>query len=351
VSVTALSPPPLAGTLVVEVATRLPGPFAAALLLALGARVIKIEPPRGDPLRLLEPEMFRLVNAGKESMCLDLKSDADQLRLRQVMARADVLVTNLRPSAQSRLGIDAEAIRAYRPELVHLSLTGFAADPERSGHDINYLAETGVLRLFGLGPGSELPLLAIPIADVGGALFGALAVVAGLFARRSGRQPRAVVVPLQSAAGVLALPGLATVLDSTPGQGAATTERPAYGTFETADRCWVAIGAMEDAQWTHLASLLRLEERAPTIADWSLEMRMNAARQVNEELRRVVGETRSSDLLADHRASSAGISLVAELDFFAAQLAVPGITRTASLEAPPLGAHTERILAEAKGSG
>jgi CoA:oxalate CoA-transferase len=347
--VTAAAVRPLAGILVVEVATRLPGPFAAALLLALGARVVKIEPASGDPLRLLEPEMFRLVNAGKESMCLDLKAPVDQLRLRQVIARTDVLVTNLRLGAQSRLSIDAESIRAYRPELVHLSLTGFAADPERSGHDINYLAESGVLRLFGLGRGSELLLLSMPIADVGGALLGALAVVANLFARRSGQPASGVVMPLQSAAGVLALPGLATILESSQGSGAVMIDRPAYGTFETADGVWVAIGAMEDSQWTRLVSVLHLHQRAPLIARWSLEKRMTAASHVNEELRRVVAETRSNDFLANELASSAGITRVAELDRSAARVEIPGIAHTASTEAPSLGADTERILEEVRG--
>src|SRR5690348_14096422 len=102
-----MTEPPLSGTLVVDFTRYLPGPFATAQLLRLGARVVRVEQPGGDPMRALAPEWHDALNAGKESVVCDLPREADFARA--LMRRADVVVESFRPGVAARLGVGAEA--------------------------------------------------------------------------------------------------------------------------------------------------------------------------------------------------------------------------------------------------
>ena len=103
---------------VLDFTQQLPGPFATALLKSLGARVIKIEPPQGDPSRTLDPEMFDRVNAGKESVTLDLKSESGRTAALGLVQGSDVVVESFRPGVMARLGVDWTACQAVNSRLV-----------------------------------------------------------------------------------------------------------------------------------------------------------------------------------------------------------------------------------------
>lgn len=134
---------PLSGTLVVELAWYLPIAYAGWELARLGARVVRVEGPEGDPLRQSAPAWDRMLREGKESVVCDLKADpAFALGL---CARADVVLEGLRPGVASRLGIGPDDMP--RP-VVHCSITGFGREghhARRAGHDLNYLGWAGVL--------------------------------------------------------------------------------------------------------------------------------------------------------------------------------------------------------------
>ena len=134
---------PLAGVLVAELAWYLPIAFAGQELVRLGARVVRIEPPDGDPLRRTAPAWDRALARGKESVVCDLRADPS-LAL-AICSRADVVLEGLRPGVADRLGIGADDLPL---SVVHCSITGFGHDgrhAQRVGHDLNYLGWAGVL--------------------------------------------------------------------------------------------------------------------------------------------------------------------------------------------------------------
>ena len=178
---------PLTGMLVVDLTRYLPGPFASRELLRYGARVVRLESPDGDPLREIAPEWDASLNAGKESVVCDLKSEPELGRA--LCSRADVVLEGFRPGVAERLGIGP---RDLPESVVYCSLTGFGADgphAARAGHDLNYLGYAGVLA-------DTVPALPpVQIADLGAGALTALAEIlaARLERERTGRGRNLVV--------------------------------------------------------------------------------------------------------------------------------------------------------------
>ena len=173
---------PLAGVQVVDFSMFVPGPFASALLADLGAEVIKVEMPKGDPGRAYVPVQFETENRNKRSIALDLKS-ADAREIVQRLARnAQVVLEGFRPGVAKRLSIDFENLRKSNPRLVYCSISGYGQTGpwrDRPGHDVNYVAAAGALAF----PGQWLKAPArssLPIADMGGGAFAAIAILAAL---------------------------------------------------------------------------------------------------------------------------------------------------------------------------
>jgi crotonobetainyl-CoA:carnitine CoA-transferase CaiB-like acyl-CoA transferase len=179
--------PPLAGMFVVDLTRYLPGAFASRELLALGARVVRLEPPEGDPMRHTAPAWEAALNGGKESVVVDLKREPELGRA--LCARADVVLEGFRPGVAARLGVGPDDV----PEtVVYCSITGFGADgphASRAGHDLNYLGWAGVLE--DTAPG----LPPIQPADLAaGALASVAAVLAALLERtRTGKGARLTI--------------------------------------------------------------------------------------------------------------------------------------------------------------
>src|SRR5258706_7341494 len=154
-----------------------PGPFASSMLADLGAEVIKVEPPRGDPGRSYVPAQFGTENRNKRSIALDLKQPDAAGVAEKLVRQAQVVVEGFRPGVAQRLGIDYETLRKHNGALVYCSISGYGQTGpwrERPGHDVNYVAAAGGLAF----PGQWLKQPArssLPIADMAG---GALAPVA-----------------------------------------------------------------------------------------------------------------------------------------------------------------------------
>src|SRR5919197_6466819 len=124
---------PLAGLFVVDLTRYLPGPFASRELLRLGARVVRLLAPGGDPLSELAPAWDKALNAGKETVVCDLKAEPEKGR--ELCAEADVVLESFRPGVVERLGVGPHDL----PEtVVYCSLTGFGGGEQRAGHDLNY---------------------------------------------------------------------------------------------------------------------------------------------------------------------------------------------------------------------
>ncbi|MEU6949345.1 CoA transferase [Streptomyces sp. NPDC046316] len=206
---------PLAGLTVLEAGRRIQAPLAAHLLGLLGAEVVRIEPPGGDPLRGMPPACsgvsarWLALNRGKRAVEIDIKSAADRRRLREMAAEADVFLHNWAPGKAAELGLDAEDFAAANPALVHAYTSGWAgrlADAPM-GTDFMVQARTGVgeaVRPHGEAPAPSL----MTLLDVLGGLLGAEAVLAGLLLReRTGHGVR-VDSSLLGAADTLTAPAL-----------------------------------------------------------------------------------------------------------------------------------------------
>ncbi|MGW6691448.1 CoA transferase [Streptomyces sp. NPDC054961] len=208
---------PLAGLTVLEAGRRIQAPLAAHLLGLLGADVLRIEPPGGDPLRGMPPACsgvsarWLALNRGKRAVEIDIKSPADRLRLRELAAGADVFLHNWAPGKASELGLDSEDLAAVNPGLVYAYTSGWGTGgriPDAPmGTDFMVQARTGVgeaVRPDGEPPAPSL----MTLLDVLGGLLGTEAILAGLLLReRTGRGVR-VDSSLLGAADVLTAPAL-----------------------------------------------------------------------------------------------------------------------------------------------
>src|SRR3954451_6818480 len=166
--------PALDSVLVADFTWYLPGPFASRELLRLGARVGHIESPAGDPMRAMMPAWDEAINAGKESVVADLKTEEGLALANGICARADVVLDGFRPGVLDRLGVRV-------PESAVLcAITGFGAGNRheaRAGHDVNYLGDAGLLA------DTPPPPPPVQVADLaGGGLYAACEVVAALYA-------------------------------------------------------------------------------------------------------------------------------------------------------------------------
>lgn len=178
----------LEGLKVLDFSQNLPGPYASFLLASWGAEVVKVEPPKGDSGRFIEP-FFSMVNRGKRSVVLDLRDPASKPALEALVRQTDILLEGFRPGVMERLGCDYEQARAWKPDVIYCSISAFGQEgPLRGhpGHDLNLQAMAGVCDLERDGDGTPKGSM-LPVADLSAALLAVSSINAALVAReRSG---------------------------------------------------------------------------------------------------------------------------------------------------------------------
>ena len=183
------------GVRVLDLSAFLPGPLASLLLADMGAEVLKVEPPAGDAMMQIGPRdgadrpvFYDAVNAGKVVRRMDLKQAEARAEFLRLVESFDVLIEGFRPGVMRRLGLDYAVLRQVNAGLIYCSLSGYGASgplAQAAGHDVNYLAASGVLHRNGQdGPMSYDP----PLADVTGSLFGVIAILGALRAREADGQ-------------------------------------------------------------------------------------------------------------------------------------------------------------------
>jgi alpha-methylacyl-CoA racemase len=242
---------PLSGMVVVDFCRYLPGAFASRELLELGARVVCVEPPGGDPMRATAPAWDAALRAGKESLELDLKRDPTPALA--LMREADVVLESFRPGVASRLGIGPE----HAPErAVYCSITGFGVGgrhEQRAGHDLNYLGWAG--GLWDTAP--ALP--PVQIADLAAGGLGAVTkILAALLERERTGRGNHVVVSLTHGSHRLVAHRLGE--DGVPRM--LTGGLACYRIYQTADGRHLTVGALEPAFFRRLTELLGRPELA-----------------------------------------------------------------------------------------
>ena len=315
---------PLAGMLVVDLTRYLPGAFASRELLRLGARVVRLEPPEGDPMRHVAPAWEAALNAGKESVACDLKTEPELGRA--LCGRADVVLEGFRPGVAARLGVGPDDV----PEsVVYCSITGFGTEGphvSRAGHDLNYLGWAGMLE----DTAPALPPLQ-PADLAAGALGAVTEVLAALVERgRTGRGARLTVSMTHGAHRLVA-----HRLGGDPLPRFLTGGLACYRIYETADGRHLTVGALEATFFLRLCELVG----APELADRQFEA--DGQEELAEELAGRFRARALGDWLTLFDGEDVCVGPVAALAEAAAEFGGP----TGGTSAP-VGQHTAQWRAE-----
>lgn len=358
---------PLQGLRVLDFTFQLPGPLATLYLADLGADVVKVEPPSGDPARRMFPDMYRAANRNKRSVVLDLKKKEARPVIERLASRADVAIEGFRVGVAERLGVDYRAMAARNPDLVYCSLSGYGQtgpDRLRPGHDLNFLARSGALSLSGHW-GQKPCRSGLPIADMAGSGFAAIAILAALRERRS--TGRGAFLDVSLAETTVSLAAIRHGLDF-DGQNQGHLF-PTNDLFETADGERIGLGVVEQRFWDKFVK-----------AAGNLDPELGDSRYTEEEGRLQLGDELSGRLREVMRLRPAAewMRLFERYDVPAELVVTPAVAsrspqmgaremvmekegerhmpfpirvdgrRGASLRwtAPTLGAHTDDVLGE-----
>lgn len=287
---------PLDGITILDLTHVLAGPFCTQSLQDLGARVIKVERPgTGDDTRAFPPFLqgesayFATLNAGKQSIALDLKADADRTIFERLLARADVLVENYRPGVMARLGYGWEGLHARHPRLVYAAVSGFGQTGPEAGkpaYDMVVQARGGVMSITGETGGPPVRVGA-SIGDIVAGMYLAQGVLAALYARERTGEGAFIDVAMLDAQ--LAIQEHSVAITSATGvaptaTGARHPTITPFATYRAADG-FVVIAAGNDAMFSRLSDVLGLRIAAdPRFAS-------NAARCENHALLKRLIET------------------------------------------------------------
>ena len=262
---------PLDDLTVLDFSTLLPGPMASLILAEAGAKVIRIERPGGEDLRRFPPRFgetsapFAVLNRGKDSVEIDLKTPDALDRLAPLVTKADILIEQFRPGVMDRLGLGYEAMSRLNPKLIYCSISGYGQTGPRAqeaGHDINYQALGGLLGQS-LNRGGPAPLPPPLVADIGGgAMPAAMNILLALREReRTGKGchlDSAMTDAMPSFAWYGLAQGQATGRYPQGGEGLLTGGSPRYGLYRTADDWFLAVGALEPKFWETFCEAIAL---------------------------------------------------------------------------------------------
>jgi crotonobetainyl-CoA:carnitine CoA-transferase CaiB-like acyl-CoA transferase len=281
---------PLTGLRIIDFSELLPGPFLSQCLVEMGAEVIKVErPEHGDGLRRSSPGVFALVNRGKGSLALNLKHDADRARALDLISEMDIMIEGFRPGVMDRLGLGWDEVRAVNPRLIYISLSGFGATGpwvKAPGHDLNYLALAGVTSLCGRPGGAPEHTFGLPVADLGGALYGLSSVLAAVIQRERTGEGQHIDLSITDCLAHWVNSRRAVYhhndVQDLEGQRQIALVRPAYGVFACVDGA-VSVASLEDHFWHNTCRALDMGRFAGPEFD-RVEARHQEAEAINARL-------------------------------------------------------------------
>lgn len=281
----------LDGMRVLDLSAYRPMPHATQILADLGAEVLKVEPPDGDPMRAY-PEIFASVARGKRSVVLDLGRDAGRARAHELVAQADVVCESWRPGVAERLGLGYATVAALQPAVIYCSLSGFGQDgPLRDipGHDVNFQALAGALAPRG---GDEPQVPRLPVADLEGGTVCALLICAAWARRLTDGVGERIDVAMADVVAWWVGPRRGTRLTGAAGR---TVGSPGYGVFRARGGEWIALGVLgEQRLWDAICDALDLDALAGlTFAD-----RLERADEVHAAVSGAIGGLGRDDALA-----------------------------------------------------
>ncbi len=255
---------PLKGVRIIEMAGIGPAPFCGMMLSDMGAEVIRVDRSDGADLGLpgREPR-FEVLHRGRQSVAVDVKSEAGRDIVRRLVKDADALIEGFRPGVMERLGLGPQALWEVNPRLVFGRMTGFGQDgpmAPRAGHDINYIALSGALHAIGHKDGPPIPPLNLVGDFGGGGMLLAFGVVCGILEARGSGKGQVVDAAMVDGASLL-MAGIYGFLAGgmwrdERGANILDTGAPWYGVYETKDAKWVSIGSIEKRFYADLLERL-----------------------------------------------------------------------------------------------
>ncbi|MBI4799274.1 MAG: CoA transferase [Desulfarculus sp.] len=261
-------PPALAGLKVLDLSMNLPGPYLTWLLACLGAEVLKLENPVGGDYARgigagLGAAYFATLNRGKQSLALNLKHAKGRDICLKLLESHDILVEGFRPGTCERLGLGFAELSARFPRLIQVSITGYGQEgdySQKAGHDINYLAQAGVLGMTGTREG-HLALPGVQMADLAGGSWPALAGLLAAVIQR-GNTGRGQLVDAAMYDGSLSMAtmvfaGVAAGLsEDGPARMLLNGGAPCYGLYRTQDGGHMSLGALEPKFWQNFCQAI-----------------------------------------------------------------------------------------------
>ncbi|GAT68337.1 carnitine dehydratase [Planomonospora sphaerica] len=256
---------PLAGVRVLELAGLAPGPFAGMMLADHGAEVLRVERVAAVAAAGDRPRRD-VMDRGKRTVGLDLKSPEGVAAFKELAAHADVVIEVFRPGVAERLGIGPDDLHAVNPRLVYGRMTGWGQDgplAPTAGHDIDYIAISGVLSMLGRAGEKPTPPINILGDFAGGGLMLAYGVLLALIERErtgAGRVVDAAMVDGAATLFAMFYHGVQSGFWGPRGTNLLDTGSPVYDTYETADGRYMAVGALEPQFWAQLVSLMGLTD-------------------------------------------------------------------------------------------
>lgn len=355
----------LHGVTVLDLSRLLPGPYASMILADHGARVIHIEGVQtmgGDVVSTPLPTLYR----NKEHMRLDLKKPVGRDIFHHLVKKADVVLEGFRPGVVEKLGIDYNTINKINPRIIYCSLTGYGqtGPGDKTGHDANFMAETGYLYLS--APEGKKPLLPpTQIADHAGGLYAAIGILLALFNReKTGNGQYIDVAIADSLFSLLSVPFTLQNWGMSPRVGSTVLGGmlACYDIYETADGGFITVAALEPNFFRNLCTAVNAEHLIPLHYDLA---RQNELRNDLASIFRTkkTGEWRTilnrsdactgviatlSEALTDENLNEREMILKNEkgpvIGIPVKLSETPGSVRTPH---PERGAHTREILAEA----
>ncbi|NYT59978.1 CoA transferase [Alcaligenaceae bacterium] len=374
-------PRPLSGRRVIELGTMLAAPFASHILSQLGAEVIKVEPPRGDPTRSLvrggPSGTFIAYSHGKKSVCIDLSKPEGRTAFQKLLSTADVLVHNLAPKAARKLGVTPEICKEINPDLIYCHIRGYAEGPQENDLASNPVAEASSGVMEGNRINGRPSRLGPSYHDQFAGAYAVIGVLSSLLQKNADKEVPPVEVGLYEIGLHVAARDLVGVQLKTQLLGKPEREphgefsMPGYGAYQTSDERWIYLLMLTDAHWLKFCKAMSLPQATDEHLA-TLRNRKKAREQVEDIVKQAIAAYSYDDVVAKLRAADVGFTEVLPLErvLEPAQARQPGKLRdvqlrglefevpefpcvtknTAGIETlspPELGEHTLEVLQSA----
>jgi alpha-methylacyl-CoA racemase len=308
---------PLNALKILDFSTLLPGPYATMMLADMGAEVLRVEAPdRVDLAKVMPPfdgkfsTTFSYLSRGKQTLQLNLKQPESVERVKELVKDYDIVVEQFRPGVMDRLGIGYETLKAINPNLIYCAITGYGQTgpyKDRAGHDINYLAISGVASHCGRAD-SGPPPMGIQVADVaGGSHHAVMGILAAVIQRQQTGQGAFIDISMTDAAFALnAMAGAAALAGGQPQkpEGGMLNGGTFYDYYQTSDGRWLSVGSLEPQFSARLCDTLGLSE----IKSFALSQNPEHQQKLKDAIKEKIG----AKTFADWRATFAEVDACVE---------------------------------------